>query len=362
MPYLTESLRIEILMMIGYGERCRTQAEVAQLFQQIHPDLPPITQGTISKIEARYRELGHVRDVPRQRQPRVGDDTRLNVLLAIEENPVTPAGQLARYNDISNTTVLKILKNANMHPFKIQMLQELTEDDPDRRIQFCEQMMNCIANNHLSLEWIVFSDESTFTLNGEVNRHNCRYWSAENPHWIRENHTQYPQKVNVWAGIFGDRILGPIFFNNNLNGATYLSFLQEDLVPSLAALHPNELDADLPDERIWYQQDGAPPHYLVTVRQYLDGIFPNRWIGRRGTIEWPARSPDLSPLDFFLWGYLKSKVYLTKPDNIEDLKQRIRNEVRQITPEVLQNVREGFYHRLAFCQERNGLQFEQFYH
>lgn len=307
MPYLTESLRIEILMMIGYSERCRTQTEVVQLFRELHPNLPPITQGTVSKIEARYRELGHVRDVPRQRQPVVGEDTRLNVLLTIEENPVTPARQLARNNDISDTTVLKILKNANMHPYKVQLVQELSDDDPDRRIEFCDQMMGFIINNQISLEWVVFSDESTFTLNGEVNRHNCRYWADDNPYWIREAHTQRPQKVNVWAGIVGDQVIGPIFFDGTLNAAKYLTFLQEDLVPCLAALYPNELDPDLPDERLWYQQDGAPPHYAVTVRQYLDEIFPNRWIGRRGAIEWPARSPDLSPLDFFYGDILKVK-------------------------------------------------------
>jgi hypothetical protein len=79
----------------------------------------------------------------------------------------------------------------------------------------------------------------------------------------------------------------------------YLALLQEDLVPAWAALFPNPLDPDLPDERIWYQQDGAPPHYAVIVRRYLEEVFPNWWIRRRDQIEWPARSPDLTPLDFF---------------------------------------------------------------
>ncbi|KAJ8935989.1 hypothetical protein NQ318_001658 [Aromia moschata] len=63
MSYFTESLKIEILM-IGYGDRARTQCEVVRLFRETHPDLPPLNQGTISKIEAQYREMGHVRKVP----------------------------------------------------------------------------------------------------------------------------------------------------------------------------------------------------------------------------------------------------------------------------------------------------------
>ncbi|KAJ8957338.1 hypothetical protein NQ318_004817 [Aromia moschata] len=83
-----------MLMMIGYGDRARTQCEVVRLFRETHPGLPPLNQGTISKIEAQYREMGHVRKVPSKRQAVVDDDTKLNLLL--EENPITPARQLAR--------------------------------------------------------------------------------------------------------------------------------------------------------------------------------------------------------------------------------------------------------------------------
>ncbi|KAJ8936917.1 hypothetical protein NQ318_012537 [Aromia moschata] len=82
--------------MIGYGDRARTQCEVVRLFRETHPDLPPLNQGTISKIEAQYRDMGHVRKVPSKRQAVVDDDTKLNLLLALEENPITPARQLAR--------------------------------------------------------------------------------------------------------------------------------------------------------------------------------------------------------------------------------------------------------------------------
>jgi hypothetical protein len=46
-------------------------------------------------------------------------------------------------------------------------------------------------------------------------------------------------------------------------------------------------------------QDGAPPHLALDVRDWLDRRFPGRWLGRRGPHEWPARSPDLTPCDFF---------------------------------------------------------------
>lgn len=103
-----------------------------------------------------------------------------------------------------------------------------------------------------------------------------------------------------------------------------------------------------------FQQDGAPPHYALRVRQYLDQTFPDRWIGRRGAIESPPRSSDLSPLDFFLWGHLKSKIYATQPTSLEDLRQRIVNECLQITPQILQNVRQRFEQNLYYCMESHG--------
>ncbi|GBO08525.1 hypothetical protein AVEN_145906-1 [Araneus ventricosus] len=53
---------------------------------------------------------------------------------------------------------------------------------------------------------------------------------------------------------------------------------------------------------IWFQQDGAPAHFNRNVRNHPDVIFDKQWIGRGGPVQWPARSPDLSCLDFFLWG------------------------------------------------------------
>ncbi|KAJ8950983.1 hypothetical protein NQ318_006367 [Aromia moschata] len=120
--------------MIGYGDRPRTQCEVVRLFRETHPDLPPLNQGTISKIEVQYREMGHVRKVPSKRQAVVDDDTKLNLLLALEENPITPARQLARDSNLNHKTVLKILKSEKKRPYKMQAVQELLEDDPDRRV------------------------------------------------------------------------------------------------------------------------------------------------------------------------------------------------------------------------------------
>ena len=81
------------------------------------------------------------------------------------------------------------------------------------------------------------------------------------------------------------------FLDETMTGDKYLKILKNQILPQLQQL-PNLHD-------FYFQQDGAPPHYSKGVREYLDETFPLTWIGQRGPIDWPKRSPDLTPMDFF---------------------------------------------------------------
>ena len=82
--------------------------------------------------------------------------------------------------------------------------------------------------------------------------------------------------------------------------------------------------------------------------------FPLRLISRRGNVEWPARSPDLAPCDFFLWGYLKEKVYRHRPQSIQDLNTAISLEIRRIPKEITDRVMRSFRERLRQCADIGG--------
>ncbi|KAJ8958341.1 hypothetical protein NQ318_017487 [Aromia moschata] len=90
--------------------------------------------------------------------------------------------------------------------------------------------------------------------------------------------------------------------------------------------------------RIYFQQDGAPPHNARINTNWLNTTFNDRWIGTYGPIRWPALSLDLTPLDFWLWGYIQDQVYLTPPVNEENLRQRIIRVCREIPP-ILYSIR-----------------------
>lgn len=127
--------------------------------------------------------------------------------------------------------------------------------------------------------------------------------------------------------------------------------LRNEIIPAI-----RRIAGDI--DQTWFQQDGASPHFGVDVCAYLNTQFPRRQIGRREEIVWPGRSPDLTALDYFLWGYLKDRVYKTKPRSIEDLCQKIRDEIALIYPDMIQNALSDFYNRVGYCQTVNGERFE----
>jgi hypothetical protein len=95
-------------------------------------------------------------------------------------------------------------------------------------------------------------------------------------------------------------------------------------------------------------------HTARTAMQVLSEMFPARVTSRTGYTELPARLTDLNVCNFFLWGYLNSKVYKKTPRTMVDLKQNIRNEVAAISPTMLRRVMQNFQKRLRECVDNKG--------
>ena len=93
--------------------------------------------------------------------------------------------------------------------------------------------------------------------------------------------------------------------------------------------------------RIFFQLDKSPSYFDRCVRDFLNTNFPNRWTGRRGLLEWSLRSLDFTPCDFFLWSNIKSKVYITKPLDLSELKERIHTACSAVGEEMLRSVGEA---------------------
>ncbi|GFT62283.1 DUF4817 domain-containing protein [Trichonephila clavipes] len=152
---------------------------------------------------------------------------------------------------------------------------------------------------------ILFSDEAHFWLNGYVNKQNCRIWSEANPQMYVET-PLHPEKLTVWS-------------------------------------------------KLWFQQDGATCHTARATIDLLKDMFGNRLISRFGPVNWPPRSCDLTPLDYFLWGYVKSLVYADKPQTLDHLEDYIRRVIANIRPQMLEKEIENWTSRLDYIRASRGI-------
>lgn len=156
--------------------------------------------------------------------------------------------------------------------------------------------------------------------------------------------------------------LGLVFLPPRLNGEIYLNFLRDELLGRGDPLNFwDEVDLHTRRNHI-FMQDGAPPHYAAAVCHYLNDQYGQNWIGRGGPIPWPARSPDLNPLDYFLWGYVKSMVYAGDTLVRVECIQKIMQTFASIQPNMIQRSINDFRRRIQLCERVHGHHFEQLDH
>ncbi|GFS59517.1 putative transposase [Trichonephila clavipes] len=107
-------------------------------------------------------------------------------------------------------------------------------------------------------------------------------------------------------------------------------------------------------QELWFQQDGATCHTARATIDLLKDTFGGRLISRFGPVNWPPRSCDLTPLDYFLWGYVKSLVYADKPQTLDHLEDNIRRVIADIRPQMLEKVIENWTSRLEYIRASRG--------
>ncbi|GFS86509.1 uncharacterized protein TNCV_513671 [Trichonephila clavipes] len=194
------------------------------------------------------------------------------------------------------------------------------------------------------------SDEAHFWLNDYVNKQNCRIWSEANPQVYVET-PLHPEKLTVWCALWAGGIIGPYFFKNDeghnvtVNGDWYRAMITNFFIPEL-----NNHDV----LELWFQQDGATYHTARATIDLLKDMFGDRLISRFGPVNWPPRSCDLTPLDYFLWGYVKSLVYADKPQTLDHLEDNICRVIADIRPQMLEKVIENWTSRLDYIRASRG--------
>lgn len=310
-------------------------------------------ESTIRRLINKFEATGSVNNQPtptRRRNVRSAQNVAA-VRDSVRENPRQSISRRAQELRLSETSLRRILHlNLGMHPYKIQLTQELKINDHRQRRIFADWALEQLEVDPDFGRKIIFSDEAHFWLNGNVNKQNCRYWAENNPQEVHQV-AMHPAKVTVWCGFWAGGIIGPYFFENDdgvsitVNGERYRSMITN--------FFWHEID-NMDVEDMWFQQDGATSHTARATMDLLHERFGGMVISRGGDINWPPRSCDLTPLDYFLWGFLKSQVYANQPQNTDALKVNIRHAIDEIQPDLCARVIENWTSRMRATQRSRG--------
>lgn len=314
-----------------------------------------VSLNTINKLIIKWKDRGTILNQNKDHSGRKRT-ARSEENIAMIEERITESSQslrkLAAETGLKRESVRRILKHdLKLKSYKLHMSQQLSINDQTRRLEFCLEIKNMVQRNELDIKSIIFSDESHIHLNKFMNKQNFRMWSSNKPMVVFEKPLHSP-KVTVWCGMSGNRLYGPFFFDDAQTGNA-CTITTETYIEMLETVMNVDITPDM-----WFQQDGATAHTSVIARDWLKSRFGNKVISHRTDFPWPARSPDLSPLDFFLWSYVKEKVFSTRPVSINDLKIAVREALALIDQDTLAAVTANFEKRVELCIQQRGGHFE----
>ncbi|KAL7640497.1 UNVERIFIED_CONTAM: hypothetical protein RMT77_008772 [Armadillidium vulgare] len=340
-------------MHFVYGRANGNSLAAMRLYEEMNPNRVIPHHTMFARLRQRLGETGSFKKLTNGNgRPRTVStpDVEEQVLQELEDSPTTSTRKIAATLHISHSTVFRVLKNQLLYPYHFQRVQALLPTDFPARVALCRWMQQKIAHNPHHLAEVFFIDEANFSRDAISNFHNNHIWAGENPHAIVESRHQHQFSLNVWVGIVGDHLIGPFFLPARLTGDVY----RHDL-PTLLEDIPLQLRS-----KMYFMHDGAPAHFCSVARNYLNTVYPRRWISRGGTKPWPPRSPDLNALDFFLWGHLKHLVYGTTFESSEELRARIIEccDTIQHTHGIFERVRQSMRRRIEACIAAEGAHFQ----
>ena len=334
--------------------------EIQRLFALQFPQKTPPVKSTLWRTVKNYLNHGtslnrNPSNSGRKRTGRSQD----NIEAVHDELIRDPKGVTCRVNNLNipSATFNRIVRiDLKWHPYKIQRWHELKIADYARRVRFSRWFLEKNRSTQF-LSNLVIGDEAGFWMNGQVSSQNVRKYAPKgnNPEFTYEVSAS-KEKLMVWMGLAGNgTVLGPFFLDGSVTGAKYLKLLNEEVFPQLVAVFGHQFNNGS-FSRLWWAQDGAPAHTSVDISTWMTEFFRHKIIALHHPYEWPPRSPDLTPCDFFLWGYLKSKVYQTAPSDIQDLTQRIVSEADAIkqNPQLVKRAMRDMLRRARVCADNNG--------
>jgi inhibitor of nuclear factor kappa-B kinase subunit alpha len=279
-----------------------------------------------------------------------------NLIKAIKarfkRNPARSVRKVAREMKISETTMRRLVSNnLQLRSYKLRKGHMLNARQRQARLEKCKRLL--LRFNDEDVEKIIFSDEKMFNVEMSWNAQNNRIYATQRSDipisaQIRQR-TSHPASVMVWAGVSMNGKTDLVFVDKGIKikSQNYIDdILEPHLIPCGEQLFGNG--------RWCFQQDSAPAHSAKVTQLWCSTNLPD-FIA---TSDWPASSPDLNPLDYFVWSKLQQMVCCKNYASITALKAALQRGWANLPQEEVCAAIQSWKKRLRLCVKNRGGHFE----
>lgn len=314
-----------------------------------------ISRCAVYKIKTKLRSTGTARRKPGSGRPRSArtKDIINKVKRRIKYNPVRSMTKMASEVNVSPSSVLRIIKkDLKMKSRARVKVPLLTAAHREARVERSRKLLNSLkhgAAGHV----ILFSDEKIFSVDATCNRRNDR-WIGGDPEDTPEaaryaSTTKHPASVMVFGLVASDgKRMPPVFIPSGvrINTEVYVNILQESVKPWI--------QANYPEGKYVFQQDGAPCHTSKRTQEWLASNLAAFWAKDM----WPPQSPDLNPLDYSIWANVEDSACKKPHSSVAALQKSIKKYWTQMPDSYIQKTCRAFRRRLEAVIKANGARIE----
>jgi len=348
---ILDKMRIQTLREQGLGARA-----IQKAYPEKHWNLSTISL-ICQKIDKTGSALGRKAGSGRPKSARTEANISAveQLICSQEDQPGTSLStrEVAKAVSISEASVRNIAKvDLGLRCFKRSPVQVISEATRLKRLQRSKQLLRRLPVE--KAKQIFFTDEKVFYVSPPVNSQNNRVWSGGKKRNISSQRllaerAKFSARVMVSAGVcFGGK--GQLHFVDD-KAKINADYYTTKLLPKLFLDCRNTVQ-----QNFIFQQDGAPAHSSRQAQQLISENCP-AFITKD---EWPPNSPDLNPLDYYVWGAMleKYKKYQPKPTNKEQLRVALEKMWRDLPQETINKAILSFRRRLRACVKTDGGHFE----
>lgn len=319
-------------------DKTKTNVEIA--------DLCEVSEKCVRTTKKNYSLTKNVKNLPRSGRPgKLSDKDKDWLFMQVRKTPDISYRDLAKMfsakfknKRVCANTVRKVISDRKLGSYVATKKPLLRPIDLVRRRNWCKERLHWTVD-----DWskVIFSDESNFEVINRKNRVIVKRYQYEK--YKKQFCVPRIQKGGGSVGIWGCiSYKGPgqcNVYTGRMNQFTYKETIEKHLFPSAHKLYGN-------NGKWFFQHDGATAHTANSIKKFMKRK-------KVKLLPWPARSPDLNPIEN-LWSYIDSKLAKFHLTSIAELEEQLKKVWSEIPNEMIINLIKSMPKRVYACYKARG--------